>query len=388
MNSPTIIRRFVFLELLKTTLLATLALTGVLLYGNAVRAHESLFQALSLSPGLFLELIGFLVPYSMTYGIPFGFALAILFCFGRWSSDKEILAMRSLGVGIGDWGKPVFSLSILLSALCLYANLQWAPVNRSLFDQKMEEVLWTNLNAVLAKEGEIEFAIGDDLNEESGASLRALGGSGLSKVSISVGEVGDKEWENLRILLFGEAGDLLSIVHAKRGIVEKYDEKARILLELRDIDVESGDSSREGQSSDLFVSFERWNQPLILDLDAGEQTRSHKRMGFRELLSLSRNSDDKGRKMEAMALLNKNFALGLSPFFLSLILLPLAVTKGRKESVSNMALGIFAAVFYYGLGNLFANSASPPVLLTFGWWGPNAICLCLGLPLLFRFENS
>ena len=388
MNSPTIIRRFVFLELLRTTLLATLVLTGVLLYGNAVRAHESLFQALSLSPGLFFELIGFLVPYSMTYGIPFGFALAILFCFGRWSSDKEILAMRSLGVGIGDWGKPVFSLSILLSALCLYANLQWAPVNRSLFDQKMEEVLWTNLNAVLAKEGEIEFAIGDDLNEESGASLRALGGAGLSKVSISVGEVRDKEWENLRILLFGEAGDLLSIVHAKRGIVEKYDEKARILLELRDIDVESGDSSREGQSSDLFVSFERWNQPLILDLDTGEKTQSHKRMGFSELLSLSRNSDDKGRKMEAMALLNKNFALGLSPFFLSLILLPLAVTKGRKESVSNMALGIFAAVFYYGLGNLFANSASPPVLLTFGWWGPNAICLCLGLPLLFRFENS
>ncbi len=77
MNSPTIIRWFVFLELLKTTLLATLVLTGVLLYGNAVRAHESLFQALSVSPGLFFELIGFLVPYSMTYGIPFGFALAM-----------------------------------------------------------------------------------------------------------------------------------------------------------------------------------------------------------------------------------------------------------------------------------------------------------------------
>ena len=269
MNSPKIIRRFVFLELLKTTFLATLILTGVLLYGNAVRAHESLFQALSLSPGLFLQLIGFLVPYSMSYGIPFGFALAILLCFGRWSSDNEILAMRSLGLGIGDWGKPVFSLSIFLSALCLYANLQWAPVNRSLFDQKMEEVLWTNLNAVLEKEGEIEFAIGDDLNEESGASLKALGGAGLSRVSISVGEVRDKEWENLRILLFGEAGDLLSIVHAKRGIVEKSYEEARVLLELRDIDVESGDSANEGQSSDLFVSFERWNQPLILDLDTG-----------------------------------------------------------------------------------------------------------------------
>ena len=176
MNSPKIIRRFVFLELLKTTFLATLILTGVLLYGNAVRAHESLFQALSLSPGLFLQLIGFLVPYSMSYGIPFGFALAILLCFGRWSSDNEILAMRSLGLGIGDWGKPVFSLSIFLSALCLYANLQWAPVNRSLFDQKMEEVLWTNLNAVW-KRRRNRFAIGDDLNEESGASSSSWGRS-------------------------------------------------------------------------------------------------------------------------------------------------------------------------------------------------------------------
>lgn len=388
MNPPNIIRRFVFFELLRTTLLATIVLTGVLLYGNAVRSHESLFQALALSPGLFLELIGFLIPYSMTYGIPFGFALAVLLCFGRWSSDKEILALRSLGLGIWDWGKPVFSLSILLSVLSLYANLQWAPENRSNFDQKMEEVLWTNLNSVLEKEGEIEFAMGNDLNEESRASLQALGGAGLSKVSISVGEIRDKEWGNLRILLFGESGDLRSIVHAKRGIVEKSEERARVLLELRDIDVESGDSSKVGKSSDLFVSFERWNQPLVLDFDAREQTRSYKRMGFRQLWAFSQEAEDKGQKIEATALLNKNFALGLSPFFLSLILLPLAVTKGRKESVSNMAFGIFAAVSYYGLGNLFANSASPPVLSTFGWWGPNAICLCLGVTLLLRFEST
>jgi lipopolysaccharide export LptBFGC system permease protein LptF len=387
-NPPLIIHRFLFRELLLSTLLATLVLTGVLLYGNAVRSHESLFQALSLSPGLFLELIGFLVPYSMTYGIPFGFALAMLICFGRWSSDKEILALRSLGLGIWDWGKPVFSLSILLSAITLYANLQWAPVNRSNFDQKMQQVLWTNLNSVLEKEGEIEFALGDDLNHESGASLQALGGGRLSRVSISVGEIRADQWRNLRILLFGETGDLLSIVHAKRGIVEKSEQKARLLLDLRDIDVETGDSSISGQSSDLFVSFERWNQPLILDLDSREQTLSYKRMGFVKLWKFAQESEFGETKRDAMALLNKNFALGLSPFFLSLVLLPLAVTKGRKESVSNMAIGIFVAVAYYGIGNLFTNLESSLFLSTFGWWGPNAICLCLGLPLLLRFEKT
>lgn len=386
MNAPLIIRRFLFRELLLSTLLATLVLTGVLLYGNALRSHESLFQALSLSPGLFLELIGFLVPYSMTYGIPFGFALAMLLCLGRWSSDKEILAFRSLGLGIWDWGKPVFSLSILLSALTLYATLQWAPVNRSNFDQKMQEVVWTNLNSVLEKEGEIEFTIGEDLNKESGASLQALGGEGLSKVSISVGEIRADRWRNLRLLLFGESGDLLSIVHAKRGIVEKSERKARLLLDLRDIDVETGDSSRAGQTSDLFVSFERWNQPLVLDLDSRRQNLSYKRMGLVQLWELSRDSELGEAKRDAIALLNKNFALGLSPFFLSLVLLPLAVSKGRKESVTNMAVGIFVAVAYYGVGNLFANLESSLFLSTYGWWGPNAICLCFGLPLLFRFE--
>ena len=199
-----------------------------------------------------------------------------------------------------------------------------------------------------------------------------------------MGEVRDKEWENLRILLFGEAGDLISIVHAKRGIVEKFDDKARVLLELRDIDVESGDSAREGQSSDLFVSFERWNQPLILDLDTGEETRSHKRMGFRELLSLSRNSDDKDRKIEAMALLNKNFALGLSPFFLSLILLPLAVTKGRKESVSNM-VWVSSLPFSTMDWKSFYNSASP-VLLTVG--GTQCHLSVFGVAATLRFENN
>ena len=66
MNSPSIITRFFFRELFGTTLIATFALTGILLYGNAVRSHEQLFQALAVSPSSFFELIGFLVPYSLS----------------------------------------------------------------------------------------------------------------------------------------------------------------------------------------------------------------------------------------------------------------------------------------------------------------------------------
>ena len=392
MNPPTIIRRFVFRELLVTTLLSTFVLTGILLYGNALRSHERLFQALSLSPYLFLELIGFLVPYSLTYGLPFGFALAVLFCFGRWSSDKEILALRSLGLGIWDWGKPVFLLSVVLSAFTLYANLQWAPANRAKFDRKKEEVLWSNLHAVLEKEGEIEFNVGKDLNEESGKSLRSLAGGNLSKVSISVGEVGESEWSKLRILLFGEDGELQSIVHARRGVVKRYEEDARLVLDLRDVDVESGDTESDSKnwSSDLYVSFESWTQPVVLDLSAKEDPQNLKRMGLRDLLEFanSNSTDNRQKQMEAQTLLQENVALGLSPFFLSFILLPLAIIKGRNESVGNLALGVFVAVAYFGLGSLFTNLFANQFIACLSWWVPNAVCLILGLFFILRFEET
>ena len=392
MNPPTIIRRFVFRELLVTTLLSTLVLTGILLYGNALRSHERLFQALALSPYLFLELIGFLVPYSLTYGLPFGFALAVLFCFGRWSSDKEILALRSLGLGIWDWGKPVFLLSVLLSVFTLYANLEWAPANRAKFDRKKEEVLWSNLHAVLEKEGEIEFNVGKDLNEESGKSLRSLAGGNLSKVSISVGEVGEKEWSKLRILLFGEDDELQSIVHAKRGIVKRSKEDARLVLDLRDIDVESGDTESDAKnwSSDLYVSFESWTQPLVLDLSAKAEPQNLKRMGLKDLwaFSSSNSTGNRQKRMEAQALLHKNSALGTSPFFLSFILLPLAILKGRNESVGNMALGVFVAVAYFGLGSLLTNLFANQFIACLSWWVPNLVCLILGLFLILRFEKT
>lgn len=392
MNNPSIIRRFVFHELLVTTFLSTLVLTGILLYGNALRSHERLFQALALSPYLFFELIGFLVPYSIIYGLPFGFVLAVLFCFGRWSSDKEILALRSLGLGIWDWGKPVFLLSIFLSIFTLYANLQWAPSNRAKFDQKKEQVLWSNLHSVLEKEGEIEFTLGEDLNEESGESLQTLAGGNLSKVSISVGEVNEMQWSKLRILLYGENDELQSIVHARSGIVTKSEEEARMVLDLRDIDVESGDveSDTNKWSSGLFVSFESWSQPLILDLSAKEETQNLKRMGFQDLLGIAipNSTETMQRQMEAQALLQKNTALGLSPFFLSFILLPLAILKGRNESVGNMAIGVFVAVTYFGLGSILANLFANQFIACFSWWVPNAVCLVIGLLLLVRFEKA
>ena len=120
-----IINRHYFFQLLGMTILITFILLGILLYGNLVKHDEYLLQAMSVSPYSFLQLSSLLIPYALSFALPFGFMLALLLCYGKWSSSNEILALRSLGNGIFSWGMPCFILSFLVSLISLYTFLQY-----------------------------------------------------------------------------------------------------------------------------------------------------------------------------------------------------------------------------------------------------------------------
>ena len=115
-----IIRTYVLREILGATLLSTLVLTAILLYGNLSKNDEELFRALAISPLLFLELISLMLPFALSLGLPFGFSLAVIFCVGRWSADREVLAMQSLGIRRKLWAKPIFLSALAVSIMgCL-----------------------------------------------------------------------------------------------------------------------------------------------------------------------------------------------------------------------------------------------------------------------------
>ena len=95
-----------------------------------------------------------------------------------------------------------------------------------------------------------------------------------------------------------------------------------------------------------------------------DKSQNIKRLGFFELLEFATNRKGDPKGKEASALLHKNSALGLSPFFLSFTLLPLALSKGRKESMGNMAFGVFVAVGVV-CGTIFAVSLKTSSLVLF-----------------------
>ena len=373
--------RYYFFQLVFMTLLITSILLGILLYGNLVKHDEYLLQAISVSPTSFLELSSLLIPYALSFALPFGFILALLLCYGKWASSNEILALRSLGKGIFSWGIPGFLLSLVVSLFSLYTFLQWAPTSRAEFDQKKAAIVWSNINSLLETEKEIEFDLGQDSVSLTNQNLSTLSDEPIRKVSLSVGSKDEDNWYNLRILLLGEQGELLRIINSESARIEKNANGSQLFLRLKNVDLES---SLDSEKKNLFVAFEEWNKPLVFNLSSKGSSINLKRLGFFKLLELSKKKNEK--EGEAKVLIQKSLALGTSSFFLFLVLLPLSITKGRKESLSNLAMGIGLSVLYYTCLTLledFAVSYSNSFYL----WIPNLVCFIIGSYLLYKFEH-
>ena len=199
--NTSILDRYFFKDLLLASLGNTIVLTCILLYGNLQKNSDLLIQSFAYSPASFLELTSYLIPYSLSMGLPFGFSLAILFSLGRMASNQEILALGSHGVGLTKWARPVFLLSILLSIISVFSHLEWGPKNRALFDERQKEIIWSNLNSLLLQKGHIELNVNSNDPKTSIRGIGELVDDDISRISISVGEILTDTWQNVRIVL-------------------------------------------------------------------------------------------------------------------------------------------------------------------------------------------
>ncbi|MDG1139326.1 MAG: LptF/LptG family permease [Opitutales bacterium] len=384
----SILGKYFFKELLISTLGNTFVLTCILLYGNLQKHGDLLIQSFTFSPTSFVELIGYLIPYSLSMGLPFGFALAILFSLGRMASQGEIVALNSHGVGLLQWALPVFFLAFCLSIVSTFAQVDWAPKNRTLFDARQKEIVWSNLNHLLLQKGQVEFEVDSKGATPGLEGIGQLADEGISKISISVGKIQSDVWKNVRIVMKQDDGAISSVLHAGEATTTRSDDQRNLILNLTDVDVEPGFSEerKSNNRSSFFVSFRKWKYPIVINLFSSHQTLKNtwKRMGLLELITVLGETKDTATKKEVKTIISKGFALGLSPFFLCFFLLPIASQKGKRETMINMTCGIFVCLGYFGLGQLSFNLLSNLSFAYFGWWIPNLVSLLLGLIFIKR----
>src|SRR5579872_156188 len=114
-----ILSRYVFREILASSLLATALATFVIFLQGIGRLFELLVR--SAKGGTVIELFGLLMPPILLLSLPFGVLVGILVGLGRLSGDNEMIAMRSAGVSSRIVVTPVLTfafVAMLVSGAC------------------------------------------------------------------------------------------------------------------------------------------------------------------------------------------------------------------------------------------------------------------------------
>jgi len=394
MRRNSLLFRYLFREVSIATSASFAVVCVILFYGNAVRNDEYFLQALFHSPETFFALSGLLIPYAASYALPLGFVVGLLLSLGRMSADKEILAMRTVGLGMGTLLCPVILLSLLFSVLSVFLIGEWGPRSRALFDLRKTEIVLDSLDLILKRDGVLTFeippAVEEGNTQDSSTALRSLMGPQVRRCGLAAGNVEGDVWRDLRLSFRDGSDRMVGVLSARSAKVRRDTVRGVLALHLEGIDLEGDfNSSVPGSTrSPSFVVFESWSEPLELPLTDGSPSTSFKRLGYSQLYHAYFDHANVDQRLEISILLNKNLALGCSPICLAIMALPLSIRVGRRETMLNAGIALCLAMFYF-----FLVTFLPEALRDFSnlrpalWsWVPNALCTCGGVFMLAKAD--
>jgi lipopolysaccharide export system permease protein len=153
-----IIDRYLLRELIPPFFLGIIIFTFVLLMSQILRLME-----LIVNKGVpfftVLKMIAFLLPSILVLTMPMSVFLTCIVTFGRWSSDNELTAVKSGGVGLMRLSLPVLAFSLATYLLTSYFIIYALPAGNQAFRRKMFEIVRSKASIGLQ-----EKVFNDDFN--------------------------------------------------------------------------------------------------------------------------------------------------------------------------------------------------------------------------------
>ena len=145
------LHRYLLKEVLATLALTVGIFTAVLMMGNAMKEVLALVVKGQASLWGVTQAFTLLVPFVVSFSLPMGLLTAMLLVFGRFSADNELTAARAGGISLVSLTTPVIFLSILISGLSAWINLQIAPQCRTAYKELVYNLAKTNPGALLTE---------------------------------------------------------------------------------------------------------------------------------------------------------------------------------------------------------------------------------------------
>jgi lipopolysaccharide export system permease protein len=361
-----IIDRYVSKQILVTGSFAVAVLSLVLVLGNVFKQLLDLLVNHDVPLEYIISFIGYIIPFSLTFTIPWGFLTAVLLVFGKMSAENELIALRSHGISIPRTSVYVFALALLCCGICLWINISVAPRAQT----KMKEALFN-----IAQSNPIAMFGSDRVIDE------------FPGKKIYVEKTQGNELDNILMYELNDDGLPAKVVHARRGRLETDLKNKQVLLHILDSRFEQRDDKEPGNLAKIRqgITMEQAVLPISLE-EIYEKNKKHKGLSG---MTLNELMDSEKDSAAVRTEISKRFSFSFASLAFALVGIPLAITAHRRETSIGMMFSLVVA-FAYFLFIIVADAlrdnpkAFPHLLM----WLPNVIFMALGVQLLRRLARQ
>jgi lipopolysaccharide export LptBFGC system permease protein LptF len=380
--------RYIWNQVWSGTLTGVLVLSGVMVLGNVYKKLDQLLGDARLPFSKVLDFVLLVIPFSLTFTIPWAFLTSILLSFGRMSADNEVTALRMTGQSMWRICRPVFLMSLLLASSCYYVNTSMAPAA----NREIKQMFFA-----LAVENPINlFQPGKVLDKLPGYRVYVKD------------RIGEDRLKDLRIVVV-EGTEPKQVYLAKEAKLVREPGKIDFKLELKNATIEMAKEGSTGAIEGLTsisVGDTAIDFPLE-ELKKKTQKINASMKSTPELWQEMGSAKDRGKKTEtgtdaitglpldrtemsvARTELSKRYSFSLASIIFCLVGIPLGVTAQRKETTLGFVLSLVTAIAYFFLITIAEQqSDSAGNLPHLQMWVPNVIFAAVGLVMFWKLSRK
>jgi len=357
-----ILRRYVYSEIATPFFFALLIFTGILLTVRILKLVELVVNR-GVPVQEILKIFLYVTPTFLEVTVPMSFLLAILWGMGRFSTDRELLALKSCGLSFYQLATPVWVLTtfVLLGSFLLTIFVR--PWSNAALRQLFYEVTKTRATAGLKEKtfnDEFEgFVVYAEEIEPPGTFLHRI-------------MIADRRNPQQKNTIF-----------AREGLVIINEESQLLTLRLRNGTIHSaGSANKNYQTTNFFVYDLTLNLAATL-AETQKPTHNPQEMSFAELRTMiaQKHHDQTNSTAESVEF-HRRLALPFSCVVFALIALPLSIHTTWARRSHGFAVSLVIILSYYLLltvGETLGKKGTlaPAVAL----WLPNGILGMFGLSL-------
>ena len=360
-----ILCRYVYREIATPFFFALLIFTIILFTVRILKLVE-----LVVNRGVPLEqllaIFLYILPAFFEVTVPMSFLLALLWSFGRLSSDREIIALKSCGISFIQMASPVALVTTIVLCGTFFLTMYARPWSNRALRQVIYEVTKTRATAGLKeKMFNDEFAgvvVYTDKIQPPGTDLQGV------------------------MIADNRSAQRQNTIFARQGRVVINEDSQLLTLRLFDGTVHSTETSRKGYQTTHFSTYD-----LTLNLASAlsEITRTSAappELSLQDLrLSIEHKQKDGGNANAELSELYRRFSLPFSCVVFALLALPLSVRPMWGFRSHGFAISIVIIVAYYVLltvGESLGKKGSlhPAIAL----WLPNLVLGTIGVVFFWR----